>query len=48
MRAQPEWFRSKVTTIEKSKDLDTVKIEELVGSFQTYELIYIFLLVINL
>jgi hypothetical protein len=33
----PERFRIKVTTIEESKDLDSMKIEELVGSFQTYE-----------
>lgn len=31
-------FRLKFTIIEKSKDLDSVKIEELVGSIQTYEL----------
>ncbi|KAB1227705.1 hypothetical protein CJ030_MR1G005712 [Morella rubra] len=37
MRSLPERFRSKVTAIEESKDLDTVKIEELVGSLQTYE-----------
>jgi hypothetical protein len=34
----PERFRIKVTTIEESKDLDTIRIEELVGSLQTYEL----------
>jgi hypothetical protein len=34
----PENFRIKVTTIEESKDLDEMKIEELVGSLQTYEL----------
>lgn len=33
----PERFRLKVTTIEESKDLDTMRIEELVGSLQTYE-----------
>jgi len=37
LRSLPEWFRIKVTTIEKSKDFDTMKIEELVGSLQTYE-----------
>jgi hypothetical protein len=33
----PERFRIKVTTIEESKDLESMKFEELVGSFQTYE-----------
>jgi hypothetical protein len=32
-----ERFRIKVTTIEESKDLEETKIEELVGSLQTYE-----------
>jgi hypothetical protein len=32
-----ERFRIKVTTIEESKDLEEMKIEELVGSLQTYE-----------
>jgi hypothetical protein len=31
-------FRIKVTTIDESKDLEEMKIEELVGSLQTYEL----------
>jgi hypothetical protein len=34
----PERFRFKVTTIEESKDLEEMKIEELVGTLQTYEL----------
>jgi hypothetical protein len=34
----PERFRIKVTTIEESNDLEEMKIEELVGSLQTYEL----------
>jgi len=34
----PERFSIKVTTIEESKDLEEMKIEELVGSLQTYEL----------
>jgi hypothetical protein len=34
----PEHFRIKVTTIEESKDLEEMKIEDLVGSLQTYEL----------
>jgi len=37
LRSLPESFRIKVTTIEESKDLESMKIEELVGSFQTYE-----------
>jgi hypothetical protein len=36
-RSLPERFRIKVTTIEESKDLDEMKIEELVGSLQTYK-----------
>ena len=34
----PESFQAKVTAIEESKDLDEIKIQELVGSLQTYEL----------
>ena len=34
----PESFREKVTAVEESKDLDKIKIEELIGSLQTYEL----------
>jgi hypothetical protein len=37
LRSLPERFKIKVTTIEESKDLEEVKIEELVGSLQTYE-----------
>jgi len=33
----PKRFRIKVTTIEESKDLESIKIEEFVGSLQTYE-----------
>jgi hypothetical protein len=33
----PERFRITVTSNEESKDLDSMKIEELVGSLQTYE-----------
>jgi len=33
----PERFRIKVTTIEETKDLESMKIEELVGFLQTYE-----------
>jgi hypothetical protein len=38
MRSLPERFRIKVTTIEESKDLEEMKLEELVGSLQRYEL----------
>jgi hypothetical protein len=38
LRSLPERFRIKVTTIEESKDLEEMKIKELVGSLQTYEL----------
>jgi hypothetical protein len=38
LRSLPECFRIKVTTIVESKDLKEMKIEELVGSLQTYEL----------
>ena len=33
-----ESFRAKVTAIEESKDLDEIKVQELIGSLQTYEL----------
>ena len=36
--SSPESFSTKVTTIEKSKDLDEIKVQELIGSLQTYEL----------
>ena len=38
LRSLLESFRTKVTTIEKSKNLDEIKIQELIGSLQTYEL----------
>jgi hypothetical protein len=38
LRSLPERFKINITTIEESKDLEEIKIEELVGSFQTYEL----------
>ena len=38
LRSLPESFHVKVTTIEESKDLDEIKIQELIGSLQTYEL----------
>ena len=38
LQSLPESFRAKVTAIEESKDLDDIKVQELVGSLQTYEL----------
>ena len=38
LRSLSESFYAKVTVIEKSKDLDDIKIQELIGSLQTYEL----------
>ena len=38
LRSLPESFRAKVTAIEESKDLDEIKIQELIGSLQTNEL----------
>jgi hypothetical protein len=37
LRSLPKCFRIKVTTIEEIKDLESMKIEEFVGSLQTYE-----------
>ena len=38
LRSLPESFRAKITIIEESKDLDDIKVQELIGSLQTYEL----------
>ena len=38
IRSLPKSFRAKVTAIEESKDLDEIKVQELIGSLQTYEL----------
>ena len=38
LRSLSESFRAKVTAIKESKDLDEIKIQELIGSLQTYEL----------
>jgi hypothetical protein len=37
LKSLPERFRIMVTTLEESKDLEEMKIEELVGSLQTYD-----------
>ena len=39
LRSLPESFCAKVTAIEESKDLDDIKVQELIGSLQTYELL---------
>ena len=38
LRSLTEDFRPKVTTIIESKDVDSIPVDELVGSFQSYEL----------
>ena len=38
LRSLPESFRAKVIAIEESTDLDDIKVQELIGSLQTYEL----------
>ena len=38
LQSLPENFRAKVIAIEESKDLDEIKIQELIGYLQTYEL----------
>ena len=38
LRSLLESFHAKVTVIEESKDLDDIKVQELIGSLQTYEL----------
>ena len=38
LRSLPKSFHAKVIAIEESKDLDDIKVQELIGSFQTYEL----------
>ena len=38
LRSLLKSFRAKVTAIEESKDLDDIKVQELVGSLQTYEM----------
>ena len=38
LRSLTENFRSKVTAITESKDVDSIPVDELVGSLQSYEL----------
>ena len=38
LRSLSERFKAKVTTIEKSKDVDSLKVDELLGLLQTFEI----------
>ena len=38
LRSLPERFHAKITTIEESKDINTIALMELIGNLQTYEL----------
>ena len=38
LRSLSESFRAKVTAIEESKEIDDIKVQELIRSLQTYEL----------
>ena len=37
-RSLPERFHVKITTIEESKDIDSIPLTEMVGNLKTYEL----------
>ena len=39
LRSLLEKFRPKVTVIEESKDINSMRVDELIGSIQTYEMI---------
>ena len=38
LQSLPKSFRAKVMAIEESKNIDEIKVQELVGSLQTYKL----------
>ena len=38
LRSLPKRFYAKITTIEKSKDIDSIPLTELISNLQTYEL----------
>ncbi|KAI5335009.1 hypothetical protein L3X38_025142 [Prunus dulcis] len=38
LRSLPQRFQPKITAIEEIRDLNTLKVEELIGSIQTYEM----------
>jgi hypothetical protein len=48
MRSLPERFKMKVTAIESCTDLETMRIEELVGALQTYEFSFLNLGIIRI
>ena len=37
LRSLPDRFESKVTTIKENRDLDTIKVNQLIGKIQAYE-----------
>ena len=39
LRSLLDRFHAKITTIEESKDIDTIPLTELIGNLQTYELV---------
>lgn len=38
LRSLPERFKAKVTAIDEAKDVSTMKLDELIGSSQAYEM----------
>ena len=42
LRYLTERFKPKVTAIEESKEIDSMRVDELVGSIQTYEMTLLF------
>ncbi|KAI5322182.1 hypothetical protein L3X38_031254 [Prunus dulcis] len=38
LRSLPQRFQPKITAIEEIRDLNTLKVQELIGSIQTYEM----------
>jgi hypothetical protein len=40
LRSLPKRFSMKVTAIEESQDLSTMKVDELIGSLQTFEMTF--------
>ncbi|MCI34724.1 gag-pol polyprotein [Trifolium medium] len=40
LRSLPKRFNMKVTAIEEAQDLSTIKVDELIGSLQTFEMTF--------